>query len=236
MTASSTSQDLEWLPQDGPTKQLFILLHGVGSTPQSMQRLAQAVRRTFPQAAVLAPAGFEPFDGDATRRQWFSVRDVTEANRPARVMQAMPAFIEWVRQAQARFHLLQTDTALAGFSQGAMMALESTKHQDGLAGRILAFSGRYAELPNHPPEFTTVHMLHGEDDNVMPVTLAQAAHAKLALLRGDATLDVASQVGHELHDALIEQAIARLQTYIPLRSWEAALGLNQSPPTGETVH
>ena len=32
------------------------------------------------------------------------------------------------------------------------------------------------------------------------------------------------------------RAIERLQTCVPLRSWEAALGLNQSPPDGTTVH
>ncbi|HWL27959.1 MAG TPA: esterase, partial [Burkholderiaceae bacterium] len=71
----------------------------------------------------------------------------------------------------------------------------------------------------------------------------------LAELQGDATLDVASMVGHELHDALIQQAVVRLQTCVPLRNWEAALSSLQqcatdpasdvpSPakPSGPTLH
>ncbi len=54
----------------------------------------------------------------------------------------------------------------------------------------------------------------------MPVSHAQAAQSRLAALHGDATIDVASRVGHELHPALIQQAIVRLQTCVPLRSWE----------------
>ena len=72
-------------------RQLFILLHGVGGTPDSLLPLAEAVRAAFPTAAVLIPEGFEPFDGGGAGRQWFSVRGVTEENRPARVAAALPA-------------------------------------------------------------------------------------------------------------------------------------------------
>jgi phospholipase/carboxylesterase len=46
---------------------------------------------------------------------------------------------------------------------------------------------------------------------------------------GDVTLDIAEEVGHELHPALIEQALHRLTHHIPLRTWQAALG---SAPAG----
>jgi phospholipase/carboxylesterase len=236
MTASPSSATLEWLPDEGEIRQLFILLHGEGAAPPAMRTLALALRTAFPQSAVLAPAGFEAQDEEGMRRQWFSERGITEANRAERAAQALPALVAWVRAAQARFHLLQTDTALAGFSQGATLALQSTQDHDGLAGRIIAFSGRYAQLPTHPPQLATLHLLHGQDDSVIPVTHAQAAHDKLSLLHGDATLDIATHLGHELHPVLIRQAIVRLQTCVPLRSWEAALGLNQAPPTGVPIH
>lgn len=217
-------------------RQLFILLHGVGGTPQDMQPLAQALRGAFPQAAILVPAGFEPYDGAAAGRQWFSVSGVTDDNRPERVARAMPALVDYVRGAQARFGLLQSDTALAGFSQGAIMALEAVQAHDGLAGRVLAFSGRYAQLPKAAPQYTTIHLLHGADDPVMAVAHTQAAQARLQALHGDATIDVATRVGHSLHPALVQRAIERLQTCVPLRSWEAALGLSQTPPQGTTLH
>jgi len=255
MSASSVTSDsavptdaFELLPEQGDARQLFILLHGVGATPASMRPLADALRASFPQAAILGPAGFEPYDGDhgnhgnhgdhggQDKRQWFSVRGVDEANRPARVVQALPPLVEYIRANQARFHLLQSDTALAGFSQGAIMALEAVVAHDGLAGRVLAFSGRYASVPQWAPQYTTIHLLHGANDTVMPVALAEQAQARLNELHGDSTIDVATRVGHELHPALIARAIVRLQTCVPLRSWEAALGLNQHPPSGTVIH
>ncbi|MGB3436945.1 esterase [Achromobacter sp.] len=233
----ASSSSIEFLPDAGvDVRQLFILLHGVGGTPADMQPLAQAVRAAFPSAAVLVPQGFEPFDGGGEGRQWFSVRGVTEENRPERVARALPPLEAYMRQAQARFGLLQSDTALAGFSQGAIMALELVQAHDGMAGRVIAFSGRYAQLPKSAPQYTTLHLLHGEADPIMSVDHIQAAQARLSELHGDSTIDIASNVGHALHPALIERAIVRLKTCVPLRSWEAALGLNQTPPDGASVH
>lgn len=233
----ASSRSLEFLPEAGvEVRQLFILLHGVGGTPDNLRQLAEALRTAFPTAAVLAPEGFEPFDGGGAGRQWFSVRGVTEDNRAERVANAMPPLEAYVREAQARFSLLQSDTALAGFSQGAIMALELVQAHDGMAGRVIAFSGRYAQLPKAAPQYTTLHLLHGADDPVMSVAHIQAAQTRLEELHGDSTIDIASHVGHELHPALIQRAIVRLQTCVPLRSWEAALGLNQTPPDGTTVH
>ena len=103
------------------------------------------------------------------------------------------------------------------------MALEFSIAHDGGVGRVLAFSGRFAQLPEKSPELTTLHLLHGENDPVIPVAHAQAAHARLKELEGDATLDIAAATGHEINAELSGQAIRRLQTHIPLRSWKKAM-------------
>jgi len=74
------------------------------------------------------------------------------------------------------------------------MVLEFSIAHDGGVGRVLAFSGRFARLPDHAPELTTLHLLHGEGDPVIPVAYAQAAIARLKELGGDATLDIAASV------------------------------------------
>lgn len=227
--AEQIFQGIELLPETAPTKQLFILLHGVGARPSDLVPLANKLRDAYPGAAFLLPEGTFPFDGGGpfdsggSRRQWFSISGVTEENRVARVAQAIPALHALVRHAQDRFKVLQSDTALVGFSQGAIMALEFSVAHDGNVGRVVAFSGRFAKLPEKAPELTTLHLLHGEDNRVIPVEHAHAAYEKLMELQGDATLDVASSLGHEIHAALVDRAIYRMQTCIPLRSWKQAL-------------
>ena len=214
---------IELVPETMPVKQLFILLHGVGATSSDLLPLAKKLGNVFPSAAFLLPDGSFPFEGGGNGRQWFSINRVTEENRVARVAGAIPALHKLVKNAQDRFKVLQSDTALVGFSQGAIMALEFSVLHDGGVGRVLAFSGRFAKLPEKAPELTTLHLLHGEDDPVIPVEHAHAAYERLMELKGDSTLDVASSVGHEIHSVLSDRAIHRLQTCIPLRNWNQAL-------------
>jgi phospholipase/carboxylesterase len=215
---------IEWLPSGRP-EQLIVLLHGVGSDGVAMAPLAQALRNEFPRAAVLAPDAPQAFDaGGAGRCQWFSLAGIDEDNRPARAGAALAAFVPWLRAAQDRLLVPPVATALGGFSQGAILALEAAARHDGLAGRVLAFGGRFARIPSEAPQGTTLHLFHGGADPVIPASHAREAFQALGALRGDATLDIAEGVGHELHPVLVQRALFRLRNHIPARTWAAALG------------
>jgi phospholipase/carboxylesterase len=223
---------LQWLPAQGDPAQLMVLLHGVGGSAQGMAPLAAQLQRAFPQAAIVAPDGFEPLDIDPSgrARQWFSISGVTEDNRPARVAEALPALADWLHQTQARLGVGPAATASFGVSQGAIMALELVQVHDGLAGRVLSFSGRYAALPDVAPALTTLHFLHGEADPVIPVQHARDAIERLADLQGDATIDIAEGVGHEINGHLLQCALHRLTSHIPHRTWAEALGAAPARP------
>lgn len=221
---------IEWLPAAGAPEQLILLLHGVGSDGGAMAPLAQALRAEFPQAALLAPDAPHPFDGGGRGRQWFSVAGITEANRGERVAAVLPALHDWIRQTQDRLRVGPAATAIAGFSQGAILALETAIAADGLAGRVLAFSGRFVQQPQAAPRHTTVHLFHGDADPVIPALLSSQALETLGLLQGDATLDIAEGVGHQIHPALLQRALFRLRNHIPARTWAAALGAAPSLP------
>lgn len=202
---------------------MFVLLHGVGAAPASLAGIARALAAAFPQAVIVVPEGFDPFDLGPTGRQWFSVRDVTETNRIERIEAVMPRLVDLIRAEQHTHGIGPQATALVGFSQGAILSLEVIARHDGLAGRVLAFAGRYAKLPAAAPTMTTLHLLHGEDDPVIPVMHARAALEHLERLQGDASLDVARGVGHEPHPALVEVGIERLRGQLPARTWREAL-------------
>ena len=219
---------LQWLPAAGRAEQLMILLHGWGASAAAMAPLAAALRAEFPQAALLAPEGFDPVDSGLAGRQWFVMNGpdgpVNEANRPARVAAALPRLADWVRAAQAASGVGPAATALVGFSQGAILALELVQLHDGLAGRVLSFSGRYATLPKRAPAHTTLHLFHGATDTVIPAEQTRLAMDRLTTLHGDATADIAEGVGHELPPELVRCAIDRLRSHIPHRTWAAAMG------------
>jgi len=223
---------IEWLPAAGRPEQLIVLLHGVGSEGAAMAPLAQLLRHEFPQAAVLAPDAPHRFDGGGARgRQWFSVDAITEDNRVSRVAAALAEFTPWLRATQQRLQAVPVETALVGFSQGAILGLEFALAEDGLAGRVLAFSGRFAKPPAAAPQHTTLHLFHGGADPVIAASFSRQALQAMQALRGDATLDIAEGVGHELHPVLAQRALFRLRNHIPARTWAAALGAVPSLPS-----
>ncbi len=221
---------LQWLPAQGVPAQLFVLLHGVGSSAANMAPLAQWLQAQFPQAAILAPDGFDAFDYDPSgqARQWFSLKEVTEDNRPARIAAVLPRLMAWLTEAQQHFGIDPQATALVGFSQGAILSMALVHEHDGAAGRVLAFAGRYAKLPDTAPQLTTFHLFHGSADATIPVQHARAAIERLAALGGDATIDIVQDAGHEINGALLNNALFRLRSHIPQRTWRAALGAAQA--------
>ncbi len=215
---------IEWLPAAGQPAQLILLLHGRRSDATALLPLAQALRSAFPQAAIVAPDAPTRWGEHPTQRLWYSIDDLTPENWPERVALGLPPLLQWVRAQQRRLGVGAAATALGGFSQGGILALALALLHDGLVGRVLSFGGCLTARPEAAPRLTTLHLFHGGADEVIAADGSRQALAWMAELEGDATLDVAEGVGHELHPALIERALWRLTHHIPQRTWREALG------------
>lgn len=174
---------------------LILLFHGVGSNAEDLRPLGTSLAARHPQAWVVSVQSPEPSDlGPGW--QWFSVRGVTEDNRAYRVATAMPGFVEAVSRWQLRSGVGANGTTLVGFSQGAIMALESTQLETPLAARVAAMAGRFAAPPQRAPQSTVVHLLHGQADAVVPTSASVQAHAQLTALDTQVTLDLFPGLGH----------------------------------------
>lgn len=191
-------------------QELLLLFHGVGSSAHDLEPLGQFLAQRRPQAWVVSVQA--PFASESGRGwQWFSVAGVTEANRPARVVEAMPRFVDtvnlWQRQAGAN----AASTALVGFSQGSIMALEATQQGSALAGRVVAIAGRFAQQPRRASPGTVVHLMHGDQDRVMPLALAIDATATLRSLGAEITLDEFAGLGHGVDARVLRRIAERLE-------------------------
>jgi phospholipase/carboxylesterase len=202
-------------------EQLVLLFHGVGADADDLLPLGLRLAQRFARAMVVSVAAPEASDV-GLGRQWFSVQGVSDAQRVQRVQAAMPAFVATVHAWQRASGVSAEATALVGFSQGAIMALESTRGAR-LAARVVGIAGRYAQLPEAAPEAVTIHLLHGKTDGVIHYGNAVAAAERLVALGGDVTADVLPFVGHELPDEMIDLLIERLTTHVPRRLWDEAM-------------
>ena len=201
------TETLELLSGAASPRPLFVLLHDAGGTALDMLELGNVLGDAFADAAVVIPEGL--------------MGQAIAAGDASALAQRVASLAEFLRAQQQRFNVLQSDTALLGLGVGASVALALSDAHDGLVGRVLAFGGCYAAWPARAPALTTLHLLHGQNDPVVPVARIRHDFEHLMELGADATLDVATGLGHELHPALMERAVTRLQTCVPLRFWKA---------------
>jgi phospholipase/carboxylesterase len=182
------------------TRPLIVALHGVGS---SARQLASALAPLENVADVLALDGGEPFDGGGGGRQWFSISEVTEADRPARVLAALPSLLARLDAVAAARGIDRSDMVLLGFSQGAIMTLAAIAQGDH-SGPAVAIAGRLA-APVKPARDKTASLLlvHDRDDAVMPVALSDEAGATLAAAGHRVATAHSAGVGHGIGPATV---------------------------------
>jgi phospholipase/carboxylesterase len=194
----------------GQPAELLLLFHGVGSNAGDLRPLGSYLAEARPYAAVVSVQSPDRSETGAGW-QWFSVRGITEENRPARVEAAMPAFVRTLRELQQSWGIAAERTTLIGFSQGGIMALESTQLAEPSAGRVVAIGARFARPPRVAPATTQVHLMHGESDGVMPKALAIDAAERLQVLGAAASCDLFPGLGHGIDGRVARRIVERLE-------------------------
>ena len=193
-------------PASGKAEYLVVLLHGVGATADSFFPIAQALAPALPNAEFLVPDGFQPFDGAPSGRQWFSIRGVTDENRPPRVEQGAAPLNAWIDQELSRRGLGGDRLIVLGFSQGAIMAHWLALRRNPAPAAIVSIAGLLA-VEGRPvaPKPSRVLLVHGAADTRMPVSLAHEAASELKARGVDVKLQVIPGLAHGIDARALDQ-------------------------------
>jgi len=182
------------------TKQIVILLHGVGSQGNDLQPLARLWATTLPDALFVTPNAPQRFD-QGPGYQWFSVMGVTEQNRAQRIAAARAEFDRVIAGilSEHAFDPQNDSLVLAGFSQGSIMALDALVTGRYPLAAVVAFSGRLASVaPYTPQPGARVLLVHGKQDAVIPWTESESAAQKIKALGFDVTLSLEEGTPHTI--------------------------------------
>lgn len=202
---------MRWGPKEGAARQLVVLLHGLGADGADLIDLAPGWASAVPQAAFTAPHAPHPYDGIGPGRQWFDLGDRSEAMRTAGA-DAVRGWIDAFIDAELA-RLGVADVAIMGFSQGAMMALHVGLRRVTPPRAILAYSGallapeRLGEATGKPP----ILLVHGEADEVVPVSRSREAAAALRAAGFDPQVLFCPGLGHGIDEAGISAGAIALQ-------------------------
>lgn len=176
-------------PQSLPADAVVIWLHGLGADGHDFESIlpelalpeSHPIRFIFPHAPVQAVT----INGGVKMRSWYDIRslDFLQDVDAAGIAQASQNVTHLIAQQVAQ-GIAPEKIVLAGFSQGGLVALHcGLQWPQKLAG-ILALSTYYPadELLDKKLEMifeVPVLMMHGEQDPVIPLSVAQASRTLL---------------------------------------------------------
>lgn len=191
---------------------LIVVLHGVGSTGAGFQPVADAFAAALPGVMAISPDAPYPHETGGRARQFFSVLGVTAENRAARVAQAADAFDAMMDGVLRAADASEQETALVGFSQGTIMALDAVTRRRPFAA-VVGYSGRLARTPNDAlSDAPRVLLVHGTADMVIPHTESLRAEAALSAARVRVRTELLNGVGHTLTGTAVQLGIEFLRS------------------------
>lgn len=198
---------------------LVVVLHGVGADGRAVAPLASAIAAAVPHADVLAPDGFHAFDGaPGAGRQWFSVRGITDALRPARLRAAAAELDAWLDRELARRGLAGDRLALAGFSQGGIATTYLAIHRAPRPACGVVIAGRTGDdAPIARGPAVPILIAHGDRDAMMTPAIVEASARELEARGAVVTRTTYPNVGHQLDPRQIAEAAAFVARALPER-------------------
>jgi phospholipase/carboxylesterase len=169
-------------PLTGETRSCVVFLHGYGANGRDLIGLAEPLAEHMPDTLFLSPDAPETCEGSPLGLQWFPIPWIDGSSEEMardgllRAAEDLQAFLDGVMVDE---DLLPEQVVLAGFSQGAMMALHTAPRREDPVAGVVAISGRLLapelladEARCRPP----VLLIHGDRDDVVPVqALPEAA-------------------------------------------------------------
>jgi len=199
--------------EPSPRPPLLVLLHGIGADEQDLLPLAGALAPRFFCASVRAPHEAEPM-GYA----WYTIDFGTSppTSDLAQAEESRTALCALVPELAARHGTDPDHTYLLGFSQGAAMALAvALTRPDLVRGAVLHSGGIPRGLtariaPLEALARLEVLVLHGRDDEVLPLESGRAIRDLLAPLLGDRLTYREHDAGHFVTPATLADAAAWL--------------------------
>ncbi len=191
-------------PRSGPARQLVVFLHGYGADGNDLIDIGRAWQPVLPHAAFVSPHAPQPCGQAPMGRQWFPLTFRDPNERWTGVNAAAPVLGRFLDAELARHRLGPDALALVGFSQGTMMALHVGLRRAAAPAAIVGYSGLFVlppdgnvealagDIRSRPP----ILLVHGEQDDLIPVDALFQATQGLAALGIPAEWHLSYGIGH----------------------------------------
>lgn len=204
--------------EGGKKPPLLLLLHGYGANEDDLFSLAPYLDERFLVVSARAPIRLRGMMGGYA---WFNLGFTPQgiAVDPAEVESARQTLKAFIDEIVATYDCDPNTVYLVGFSQGAMMGLAVALTYPGTAAAVVAMSGRLMPQTMHQVQDKDaliglpIFVLHGTQDNVLPISHGRETRAALSELPVNLTYreyPMGHEVSAESLDDVTEWLKARL--------------------------
>ena len=204
----------------GSADALVVFLHGYGADGNDLIGLAGPMGKALGNAAFVSPHAPESCTVNPGGRQWFPIpwldgsSEFAMGQSFAAAQDCLNGFLDSELE---RHGLPASHVALAGFSQGTMMALhvglrraESFACIVGYSGRLLFPERLATEIRSRPPTL----LCHGDADEMVPVDSIHEAAAALGAEDVPVRWRISPGLGHGIDEAGLQSGSRFLAEHI----------------------
>jgi phospholipase/carboxylesterase len=156
------------LPASGVPEYLMIFLHGYGADGNNLIGLSSIFEDTLPQAVFLSPHA--PAKTDLGGYQWFPINNLSNQELSLGTLLISPFVHAFIDQALEFYQIKPENLILAGFSQGAMVALNVGIERKIAPKAVLSYSGAFPAQQNIEKRIQSkppILLCHGAEDTVI---------------------------------------------------------------------
>lgn len=174
-----------YLPSAESADSLLIFLHGYNNTRAEMLPAYEYLHRKMKHLSVLAPEGGLCSSRNPERKRWYKIQnfdidgmrkqETTPVEQIAKLYNQAGAALKetaenlnlFIDEAQKQYGFNDNNTYIAGFSQGAMLAIWTALMRKNKLAGCFSFSGLAAadkELDKQIISRPDVYLLHGKQD------------------------------------------------------------------------
>ncbi|MTW16671.1 phospholipase [Rhodoplanes serenus] len=195
----------------GPARRLVVFLHGYGADGNDLIDIGRMWQDVLPGTAFVAPHAPRPCGQAPVGREWFPLTFREPGERWRGVEAAGPGLDAFLDQELARHRLPGEALALVGFSQGTMMALHVGLRRAVPPAAIVGYSGIFVLPGDGGPEAAAavagavrsrppILLVHGADDDLIPVQALPMAASALASLDIPTEWHISYGIGHGIDE------------------------------------
>jgi len=160
-------------PLSGKAKQLVVFLHGYGANGADLLDIGEQWAPALPDCAFEAPNAPEVCEQYAAGFQWFSIRalDPVTFERDKSAARVAPILNAYLDETLAKWGVDESQLVVAGFSQGAMMAMYAMPRRPKACAGVIGYSGMMIDgegLKQPGISKMPILAIHGDQDDIVP--------------------------------------------------------------------